>query len=369
MDFSSIFSDPASLVGSLLVIGGLIFFIVTENKKIAQSGLGTGEYINDVLLEGHIKWIIYLLLFISAAEALVAASIHPIAQALNPDLPVVPQHPLNVPARFITHLGINLGGTLMNIILPNRIVDLVLSFDFIFHKKKSNDPRYYMLSILKVIQVVWIGFAAFYIPYLNYMTIAQGLGELQMATWAIIDLFSPITGKDLTLVYQYYGYSGDLNPMTLLSYVMFAALGAFLVHMILGGYDGMHAVVSRLERDLESPEKIKGLNDDIKKFATNPTEGIKYLISKVGNARDRADAANIVSIIVSKFSTLTPQKRSRIAINLARFVQRWRTMEGAGSTPRNDRARRTLTTETKDFFRKSSTAGGLDRALSNRRLP
>jgi hypothetical protein len=353
MDFLNFLGDPVTLIGSLIVIFAAGYYIYSQQKQMKESGLPPGEYINEVLLQGHITWVLVFILFVSIAESLMAASIHPGGQ-----------QQINVAARFVAHLSVNMSGTLMNIMLAQRIVELVMSFNFLMDNKKAQDPRYYMLLIIKIVNIGWVGFAALGIPYLNYITIAQGLGELQNAKWAVRELL----GQNLMYIYQAQGLPADYSPLSNLSYIMFASLGAMIVHYMLAIYDGFSAVASRLERELESPVKVMNLQEDIRRFATNPSEGIKYLISMAGHQRDKNDMSNIANQIVSSFASLEASKRAKIARNLATFVSRWKSLEAnERGGKQNDAARRTLIDETLTFFRKSSAAGGLDRALSNRR--
>jgi len=357
MDQFFSFMDPIALVGSLLVVVALVFLLYNENKKINESGLNTGDYINEVLLEGHAKWVLFFITLVSAAEALLAASIHPVGQ------PTV-----NTIARFTTHFAVNLGGSLMNIMVAHKISELVQSFDFLLDKKKANDPRHYMLLVFRLVAVFWVFFAAYYIPYLNYLTIAQGLGQFQMARWAVTEFLSPITGTDLSLVYQAYGYPPDFNPLEHLDYLMFASLGAMLTHYILGLYDSISAVIARLDRSLNPVVgAVSSYNQDVKKYTQNPADGIRYLIMKVGTNQDRQNVKQIVDEIVTNFSGLSPKLRSRIGINLSNLVSRWKTFEGGKNQDRKSGPGRTLVDDTLAFFRRSSKSGGLDRALSTRR--
>lgn len=350
------FGDPITLMASVMVLLGSGYFLYMQGKKMKDSGLNASDYINEVLLEGHLLWVLILIFIVSIAESLLAASIHPGGQ-----------QQINVAARFVAHFAINMGGTIMNIMLAQLVVQFLVSLNFIMDTKKSQDVRYYLLTIIRLTNILWVGFCAMYIPYFNYMTIAQGLGELQNAKWAVRELF----GQNLTLIYQAHELGADYKALANLSYIMFASLGAMIVHYMLALYDGFSAVEKRLERELNNPGQLKpGFQEDVRRYTRNPSEGIRYLITMAGNQRDKADINTIVNSIVASYANLSIQKRSKIAINLGRIVSRWKSIEAEerGGTA-NTSKRAALTSETKDFFRKSHTDGGLDRALSNRRQP
>lgn len=361
--FVNLFSNPMATFGTIAVIVVLGFWIYTENKKRLESGLSTGDYINMVLLEGHAMWVIYLILFVCVAEAALAASIHPECQGVD-------QHPINVPARFVAHFAINIAGTLMNIMLAQLVTQFISSMSFLTSAKKSMDFRYWMLAVMRLVQIVWVAFAAYYIPYFNYITIAQGLCELQNARWAFTELTSFITRKDLSLVYEYYRLGRDYEPLSHLSYVMFASFGAVLAHYILAIFDGISATIMQIERDINGlgSKGVNSFQDDHRRFASNPSEGIRFLIDRAGGRSDKQDVNNIVQSIVAAFTPLDPRKRSQIGVTMSRLVQKWRSLEAGERGGRlNQNARKALIDETRDFFRRSHRAGGLDRALSSQR--
>lgn len=352
--------DPLTLMGSILVFIAIGYYIWTEKKKLDESGLPIGEYITGVLLQGHVLWILIALIGICAAEAVFAASIHT-GTAVNPI------------ARFFAHGSTAFGGMVMNILFAERVAEFLAAFGFLFDAKKINDPRRYILLFTEIVGLAIVGFAALYVPYLLYVTIASGLGELQNAEWAFWEL--PIWhffGVDLRQEYVNAGFPVNYRPLEHLSYPMFASYGMMLVHYIFAGYDGWHAVRSRYKAELDgvpATRKNDSFQEDVRNYASNPSEGIRYLVTMAGNSRDKGNIQDIVRDIVLQYQKQRPPIKAKIATNLAKQVQRWKSYEAETRGKDNPTKRKALTDDTHALFRKSMSAGGLERALSNRRQP
>lgn len=325
--------DNTVLIGlSLLVIGliGLIFWRLTVKYK----GATVGEIINVQLVKEKITFFIAGAFLANLAEAVMAASIHPMNEmAPNPF------------TRWLIHMTIGFAG----------IVCGVYSFHYVrqFASRKKKTTNNYILAAI-IIGMLIAGSIGF--PYLNLVIIAKGMGDLQLLLGF---LKAPVVALEK------------------MSFVTAGSLVAMLAHLGLVTLDGLLTAddIKFVEHLGEGDNKKKkdvheSINDKDK--ASKETkldkieDGIKYLLRRygykdTGNAKAKKDYKDVLEDAHRKIDTMDSRDQYILAENVWRLVNDIKEFDKSGKKGKSSEEIKAVNEEFRERIYKlweKSTKGG-----------
>jgi len=226
----------AGILGlSITIFLGILIWRITAISK--KNGDSIGETLNQFLLQEGELMLIVILILCYLSEAMVATSLHPKDEMI-----------IDVAARFISHISINLFGFLTSALATKFIIEFFKSIKY-FSKdvdskgvtiRKSNAALPLTLGMLSALFL----FASVIIPYYNANIIAVGLGrahEFEYAVHRILFFWS-----NNAQVARQFGYDPNIAVGQILGYNMLACFVVFITHLLGSVGEGLLASLNSL---------------------------------------------------------------------------------------------------------------------------
>lgn len=217
-----------------IFLGFLIWRITTISKK---NGDSIGETLNQFLLQEGELLLIVILILCYLSEAMIATSLHPKDEMI-----------IDVAARFVSHISINLLGFLTSALATKFLIDFFKSLKYL---SKDIDSKGHTIRkanwalpiVLGMLSFIFL-FSSFIIPYYNANIIAVGLDKSHEFEYAVNQIM--FFWKNDAQVAREFGYDAHMSVGKILGYNMLASFVVFIAHLLGSIAEGLLASLNNL---------------------------------------------------------------------------------------------------------------------------
>jgi hypothetical protein len=375
-------ADVYIATGTAVLAFGFLAWKMSREAKAMDKTME--QYLHYRFREQKNGWILFVVILINLAEAVLSATLHPDNG---------PQ--LNMVSRFFMHIGISGVAIIMMVNLPTELVlafektGLLWEFKDVPKEKRTPEINYQRRLNFAIVLFEYISCgiylaAAFTLPYLNLDVIATGFGESIYAETAFTNLLKTITfgifGKPVMLSVE--GVVG--SPVSFMSMAMKSSWFMVICHYILTILDGFTSLREFLldQKALYSSDKrtadryrrsstytppddedAEKLAEDVKSMK----DKFSSILSKVYNAGYTDSVVKSqTKMMIKEFTDMDEEDKISVALSTAKYEELWKTFkkDTRGMSASNKKEEwAALTRETMKWITSSPEDGGLGKTI------